>query len=282
MDYVLKTKNYILGDLIGSDIKDEIEIKCYVRKDREHIEPVIIRQMFEEDSWRLKQFKEKFGEMKTIVDIGGHIGMAGLVMKQHWPDATLLAYEPNKVSSELYNKNMLANKISNFKVFNMGVSYDKNLNTVVMSDQESTVSMLVTLDEARKLLNRDVSESEISDKASVLRNCFGNWKDYTIESNNIKTITLEEIINNNDLESIDILKLDCEGAEIDLIVNCDKKSLDKIKCIMCEYHISGGLKKIMEIAKDKFDNFILYDNLGNPSNLNCTQSICEFWAFKKE
>ena len=52
----------------------------------------------------------------------------------------------------------------------------------------------------------------------------------------VECVTLENIFDENHIVSCDLLKLDCEGAEYDILINANKEIFDKIKLISLEYH----------------------------------------------
>lgn len=55
-------------------------------------------------------------------------------------------------------------------------------------------------------------------------------------SHKIKTITLEKILKDNDIDYVDILKIDIEGSEYDLLENISEKILSITKQITVEFH----------------------------------------------
>jgi len=52
----------------------------------------------------------------------------------------------------------------------------------------------------------------------------------------VKTITLNDIITANYIDHIDFLKVDTEGAELQIFEGLSDDNLDKIRCIALEYH----------------------------------------------
>lgn len=66
----------------------------------------------------------------------------------------------------------------------------------------------------------------------------------------IETITLETLMKKNDIDYIDILKIDIEGSEYDILPNISDECFSKIKQITVEFHdfIDNSLKsKTQEI-----------------------------------
>ena len=52
----------------------------------------------------------------------------------------------------------------------------------------------------------------------------------------VQTISLNDFIKKNKLKKIDFLKMDCEGAEYEILYNLPKNVLNSIKKISMEYH----------------------------------------------
>ena len=52
----------------------------------------------------------------------------------------------------------------------------------------------------------------------------------------VKSTTLEEIVQKNNIHQIDFLKMDCEGGEYEILLECPNNILNIIKRISMEYH----------------------------------------------
>ncbi|MBM4223504.1 MAG: FkbM family methyltransferase [Gammaproteobacteria bacterium] len=52
----------------------------------------------------------------------------------------------------------------------------------------------------------------------------------------VPAVTLDQVIAHHDLERIDLLKLDIEGAELDVLENTTDSTLCKCRQICCEFH----------------------------------------------
>jgi FkbM family methyltransferase len=69
----------------------------------------------------------------------------------------------------------------------------------------------------------------------------------------IKSITLEEIFYENNLDFVDIIKIDIEGAEYDLLSNTPDFVFDKIGQITVEFHefLDSSLKRETNLIKER-------------------------------
>ena len=52
----------------------------------------------------------------------------------------------------------------------------------------------------------------------------------------VNSITLEDVLDNNEIGSCDLLKMDCEGAEYEILFSTPKSTLARIRNISLEYH----------------------------------------------
>jgi FkbM family methyltransferase len=156
----------------------------------------------------LGQFREIFADDNykfnaksdepVIYDCGANIGLSCLYFKSLYPKAIIIAFEADKNIANILSVNLQKNNIKDVTVISSAVwVHDDGV-------QFST---------------------EGSDGGSIL----GLDGKIKVPSVRLKSI-LEKSIN-----IIDLLKIDIEGAEYEVIKDCDK-SLDNVKNIFIEYH----------------------------------------------
>ena len=133
---------------------------------------------------------------QTIVDIGGNIGLFSLWAWSHFPMARIYTYEPNPRVLDCLLKNL------------------KPTNALVRAAGVSCTSGRAEI--------KDASDSRLA--ATSLS-----------ESGNIDIISLSQIV--EDVGGrIDLLKLDCEGAEWEIFKDID--AFQNIESIRMEYHLN--------------------------------------------
>lgn len=162
---------------------------------------------------------------KTIVDGGANVGLASLFFSFRYPDAAITAIEIEKFNVEILKKN--TSSIANFSVENKALYSTKSF-FKIEDPYNATNSFVV----------KEVDASE----------------PYDIES-----VTLNEILEKNNWETIDLLKIDIEGAEKDLFEKNYENWLPKTKIIMIETHDRMVPKCSYDVMStiNKY-NFILY------------------------
>ena len=138
----------------------------------------------------------------TVIDIGAHIGLFSLLVSQLCKTGKILSFEPVRENFDLLVSNLKLNHIENVLPFNMAVS--KNL------------------DKLNLFLNDDQSAHSIFPKSS--------------ESISVESTSLQKIFEENKISSCKLLKLDCEGAEYEIIDSLPSEYLNKIQNIVMEYH----------------------------------------------
>ena len=157
-------------------------------------------------------------ENDIVVDIGAHIGYYSIYSSEKVKNGKIFAFEPYRESFEVLIKNLEINQIDNVISQNMGVTENSGINTLY--------------------LKKDFSIGN-----SIYKNIETDSK---VE---IKTICLQDIIENNNLQRINILKLDCEGAEYEILLNLDPQILQRIDKIVTEVHPNIKNFKINDLKK---------------------------------
>jgi len=68
------------------------------------------RIIIENDEYQIRCLKKAGKDIRRIVDIGAHIGCFARLASELWPDAEVLAYEPDEENFELLRRNMRGHK----------------------------------------------------------------------------------------------------------------------------------------------------------------------------
>ncbi|MEP6683081.1 MAG: FkbM family methyltransferase [Parafilimonas sp.] len=178
----------------------------------------IFFQVFYEKQYDL--YGVDFPYAKRIIDGGANIGCASVYFSMRFPEAKIIAIEPEKNNFELLKKNVAFYK--NIQCLQAGI-WDKN--------------------EKLSLTNPEGGAAEFM---------FDNNSNL---DNTINGITIPAIIDSQNWDDVDILKLDIEGAEKEVFTSSDLSWLKKVKLLIIELHdrYKEGCTKTVFEALNQFN-----------------------------
>jgi len=182
------------------------------------LDAYISKEIFENEQYHIKtediiKFRGlenfAFSDSMTILDFGANIGLASLYFAAQYPQAQIYAFEP-----EAENYDMLCENTKNFKkitAFHAGVwNTDCNI----------------------KLANKD---DILTKKGRLNKAAYYFEKSNGAESDVINGYCVNTILEKLNLETVDICKIDIQGAE-KRIFSDEAEWLDFIKCLFVEIH----------------------------------------------
>ncbi len=149
----------------------------------------------------------------VVIDIGANVGFFSLLAWYKLPSAKILAYEPIA---------------RNFKVLQKNI---EGIASTSLQAQHAAVS-----DVEGEIVLR-FNDQDITTSASLLANSPGSNEEV------VHSTTLTAIFERHQLKKVDLLKMDCEGAEYSIIYNSPAKLFDAINCIAMETHQGSALNE---------------------------------------
>lgn len=169
-----------------------------------------------------KIYKQELSNNPFIIDCGANIGMSVIYMKEHFPKAEIIAFEPDETNFDLLTKN-----IDSFGY--TGVSLHKeavwNENTTLLFSNESSMGSKIELDNSANTIT-------------------------------VKAVRLKDFIN----REVDFLKIDIEGAE-NAVLDDIADNLHFVNNMFLEYHgtfdQNKELVKMINIISDAGFNFYI-------------------------
>ena len=176
----------------------------------------------------VEMLHDNANEINTVLDLGANIGLASVYFSEQFPQATIIAVEPDVNNFKMLEIN--AKNSSRIKTLQKAIWHD-NRNVKVVSDFRD---------------GKDWSKrvSETSESGAEL---------------NVQTTTITEILNSEHIEVLDFLKIDIEGAEKEILnrnVNVD--FLDRVRVLCIEIHDEiVDRAEIYNVLKEK--GFMLFN-----------------------
>jgi len=147
-----------------------------------------------------------------IIDAGANIGLATVFFKSLYPDAEIVAFEPEPATFELLKQNVLENSLTSVTLVN-----------AALGERDEPVAFYV---------RNDVAAGDIG--ASTRRGLrYVHHSPDQITSTTVRSVRLSSYLDQN--RPIDFLKLDIEGSEGAVIGDIASK-LVGIEAIAIEYH----------------------------------------------
>ncbi len=152
----------------------------------------------------------------VVVDIGGYIGDFSIYAAKYLNARRVIVYEPTAENFEILKQNIENNSFQDrITAVNKGVSDSDEivLNTEVLDGEEVHAS---------RYLYQDA------------------------EHRRIPSATLADLFESHQLDSVDLLKVDCEGGEYDIFASVPADLFGRIKNIVFEYHKIEGFETKLE------------------------------------
>lgn len=172
-----------------------------------------------------------------IIDAGSNTGFASLFFKLKHPEAKIITLEIETENVKMIRKNL--KNLNDVEIIQKGL-FNKKAFFKIENPYHATNSFII----------KEVCPTE----------------NYDIES-----ITIDEILLSKNIETIDILKIDIEGAEKDLFKKNYENWLPKVKIIMiethdrmvpkCSYHVMKSLNEYNFILFTTTEDTLIYYNM---------------------
>jgi FkbH-like protein/FkbM family methyltransferase len=193
----------------------------------------------------------------TVVDIGANIGLFSLFVMSHCPNPTIYAFEPAPVLYDLLKANCAAYG-SNVRALNVGVSDRPKTATFTFYEKSSVFSGFYS-DEAD---DREAIQAVVRNMLSRVFVAGDSVESYVKEltadrlrrsTQECRLTSVSDIIRENRIDRIDLLKIDAEKSELDIIKGIDDRDWPKIDQIVMEIHDPSreSVKRVEELLNGR-------------------------------
>ena len=163
----------------------------------------VLDHSFENDIFysELTDFHEE--SRMTIIDVGAHIGTFSILSALKYQDSKIISLEPNPHSYSILCKNIESNHIQNVIPVQAAVNYKPGPTKLFLSNENWEHS-----------ITTDFGASHLE----------------------VQGITIAQIFDKYTIQSCDLLKMNCEGAEFNIVLHLPSKVLSKIKMMLILFH----------------------------------------------
>jgi FkbM family methyltransferase len=190
------------GDFFEFRFRNHFAVKVPARIQHEFKESV-----FEQIYFRKLPSALFHVENPIVIDIGANVGFFTLISDFKLRNPSIYSFEPIQRNFIMLRDNLEALDKSRIHIVNKAVSnHDKEI--------------ILTFDD----------KQDITTSASIFN------KEETHGGEKVISTTLPLIIDEFRLSKIDLLKLDCEGAEYGIFYDSPKQLFDRVNCISLETH----------------------------------------------
>jgi FkbM family methyltransferase len=174
----------------------------------------IFKEIFVDHSY---DYPKMHTDQPIIIDVGANAGLFSIRMKQLYPNSFIYCYEPFSSNYEQLKRNLEQSHFSGYELFVKGVGGTARKEKLFIHHKNSgghSINQGLTD-------GNDYVEIELADIQSVLNNVAG--------------------------KRCNLLKLDCEGAEYEIIKSLDEETAQRIESIIFEN--TPGQYELKELIK---------------------------------
>ena len=190
-----------------------------------------------------------------VFDVGANIGFFTLFVHQECRNPKVYSFEPVPATFDVLKTNVALHKL-NAEVFNCGLSRRNGTTKGTFYPQMSSMSGLY----ADRVEDEQVSRAFLSNQDARLH----RYADELLEGRfgseifDCSLTTISDVIRQQQIETIDLLKVDAEKSELDILNGIREEDWNKIRQIVLEVHDTGGrLEEITGILKRHAFSFVI-------------------------
>jgi FkbM family methyltransferase len=182
-------------------------------------DPFVIYQVLLKGGKKAEYYVPPTLQPKVIFDIGSNIGASIIYFHKKFPNAQIFGFEPHPDTFQILEKNVA--QLAGVKVFNYGLG---------------------------------AGDQRVSVRADAVNygafNTRGDFKDRGFPAAPVECEMrrLDSVLRELGLEHVDLIKIDCEGAEADIFSTVSEELLNNCQWIVGEFHDHSGFEVLARLA----------------------------------
>ena len=190
----------------------------------------------------------------VVLDVGANIGMFTLFAAQTWPSARIYAFEPAPVMFEILRDNVARHGIA-AHVFPVGLAARPGTATLTYYPNSTGMSSFrADLAEEKQVFHAILENQRrrgVPGMAEILRHADDlaaeRFRSHSVEC---RLRTVSEILREQGIERVDLLKVDVQKLELEVLEGIDDLDWPRIRQLVLEVHdIDGGLERATDLLR---------------------------------
>ena len=182
-------------------------------------DPFVLYQILLKSGKKAEYFVPRALKPRIILDIGSNIGASILYFHQQFPDAKIFGFEPHPDTFRVLEKNVA--DLNGVKVFNYGLGAANQ----------------------RMAINAD----DVNFGAFNTRGVFKD-RGFPAAPVECEVRRLDDVLRELGIAQVDLIKIDCEGAEADVFSALSDEILNRCQWIVGEFHDHTGFGVLARLA----------------------------------
>jgi FkbM family methyltransferase len=182
-------------------------------------DPFVLYQVLLKSGKKAEYYVPPALKPKVIVDIGSNIGASIIYFHRQFPDAKIFGFEPHPDTFRILEKNVA--QLPGVTVFNYGLGAT-NQRVAVRADEVNFGAF----------------------------NTRGHFKDRGFPATPVECEVrrLDDVLREIGIAQVDLIKIDCEGAEADVFSTLPDAILNQCQWIVGEFHDHFGFEVLARLA----------------------------------
>ena len=176
---------------------------------------------------------KKLNNFNLVLDVGAHKGETINIFLKNLKIKKIISFEasPKNFLKLKNNFKKLSRKFKNSEII---------IENIALSNEKKKIKFKQLAESSSSTISEIDENSSYYKKKYKILNLFGNKKNYQII--NLETLKLSDYLSKHKIGTIDFLKIDTEGTELEIILGLDK-NIENVKLIMFEHHFDNMIKK---------------------------------------